>query len=709
MDEVWLASDFAIEVFAAAGVERARLFKIPLSLDVERSENSVHSSEREHVDGFCFLSVLHWGPSSGWEPLVQAYLEEFREEEYVRMVLNFLGVPEDSKDDVSEGIRKFMIEDLGISSATPRLDVCLRPVSPDLYRSAHIYMLPHHAEGSESHCMEAMASGLPVIATGCGGHKEFMSPENSWVIDFTLKKVPASVAADKPSLEDANWAEPSVVKLKAAMRSACDSPEAVRQKGRAARKTICDGFSREVAGRLAKARLESLLKRSATRTQRAEDGPPHRSANTIENTIIKDPLELLQANRSDVMAKYLYASFRERRIRSTFALHLYAEHLRLWNGFQEYDNPSKCDLRSYLENFHDLLDSIKAHGCDSDVSVLPVTPQGKLLNGGHRLAACLLHSRQVPCRMSHDPLDGQEDCSFQFFKQIGLTERWTDAMALQYARLRRNTFVVTLFPSAVGKDNEIEAVIQEFGPVVYMKQERLINNGPMNLIRLMYDREPWFGSWQDDFSGGRQKLNLCFTNPSNSLRVYLVEFDSANVANACKDRIRDLFGIGDDSVHINDTHEETLRLVEALFNQNSIHHLNNAVPAQLPRYEEALATLKLSVATRGLSIADFCVTGSAVLSAYGLREVNQIGVIHSVSDQVFGDHPLICSHDSDSRYYRTDKDDILFNPDNHFFVDGVKFVSLGLFRTLLESREENDRADLARLNSIEGTMDDTQS
>ncbi|MDP7133477.1 MAG: glycosyltransferase, partial [Planctomycetota bacterium] len=261
---------------------------------------------------------------------------EFREEEDVRMVLNFLGVPEDSKGDVSEGIRKFMSEDLGISNATPRLDVCLGPVSPDLYRSAHTYILPHHAEGSESHCMEAMASGLPVIATGCGGHTEFMSPENSWVIDFTLNEVPGSVTTDKQSQEDENWAEPSVVKLRAAMRSACDSPEAGRQKGRAARRTICDGFSREAAGELAKARLESLLKRSATRTKRS-DGPPHRSANAIENTIIKEPLELFQANRFDVMAKYLYASFRERRIRSTFALHLYAEHLRLWNGFQEYD------------------------------------------------------------------------------------------------------------------------------------------------------------------------------------------------------------------------------------------------------------------------------------------------------------------------------------------------------------------------------------
>ncbi|MDP7254935.1 MAG: glycosyltransferase [Planctomycetota bacterium] len=339
MDEVWLASDFAIEVFAAAGVERARLFKIPLSLDVERFENSVRSSERDHADGFCFLSVLHWRPASAWAPLVQAYLGEFREEEDVRMVLNFLGVPEDSKGDVSEGIRKFMSEDLGISNATPRLDVCLGPVSPDLYRSAHTYILPHHAEGSESHCMEAMASGLPVIATGCGGHTEFMSPENSWVIDFTLNEVPGSVTTDKQSQEDENWAEPSVVKLRAAMRSACDSPEAGRQKGRAARRTICDGFSREAAGELAKARLESLLKRSATRTKRS-DGPPHRSANAIENTIIKEPLELFQANRFDVMAKYLYASFRERRIRSTFALHLYAEHLRLWNGFQEYDNPS---------------------------------------------------------------------------------------------------------------------------------------------------------------------------------------------------------------------------------------------------------------------------------------------------------------------------------------------------------------------------------
>ena len=40
---------------------------------------------------------------------------------------------------------------------------------------------------------EAMALGKPVIATGYSGNLDFMTPENSYLVDYTIGAVPAGL------------------------------------------------------------------------------------------------------------------------------------------------------------------------------------------------------------------------------------------------------------------------------------------------------------------------------------------------------------------------------------------------------------------------------------------------------------------------------------------------------------------------------------
>lgn len=68
---------------------------------------------------------------------------------------------------------------------------------------------------------------------------------------------------------------------------------------------------------------------------------------------------------------------------------------------------------------------------------------------------------------------------------------------------------------------------------------------------------------------------MCFQK-QGAVRAFLIESDSADDMRQCKEDIRDLYGISNDSIHINDTHKETLLIAQILFNENSVHFLNNA-------------------------------------------------------------------------------------------------------------------------------------
>ena len=60
---------------------------------------------------------------------------------------------------------------------------------PRLYAGADAYVLPSRGEGWGRPYMEALAMGLPTIASRFSGNLEFMDDETSWLIDGELVPV----------------------------------------------------------------------------------------------------------------------------------------------------------------------------------------------------------------------------------------------------------------------------------------------------------------------------------------------------------------------------------------------------------------------------------------------------------------------------------------------------------------------------------------
>src|SRR5207253_11003241 len=81
----------------------------------------------------------------------------------------------------------------------------------------------HRSEGFGFTLAEAMWMGRPVIATGYSGNLDYMTAENSYLVNFRI--VPIGAGAD-PYPPDGVWAEPDVEHAAALMREVFDDPAA---------------------------------------------------------------------------------------------------------------------------------------------------------------------------------------------------------------------------------------------------------------------------------------------------------------------------------------------------------------------------------------------------------------------------------------------------------------------------------------------------
>ncbi len=424
-----------------------------------------------------------------------------------------------------------------------------------------------------------------------------------------------------------------------------------------------------------------------------------------ENTLISKikPDQLLVPERFDIMAKYIYARNRELKINSDWALQLYLDHIRVFNGFDEPDGTGKKGAEHFIKSFHSLLYSIRPGGFENNKSLIPIGQNNILLDGSHRIGACLLYNKEITGLFCDIPAYTYDYLFFKNYKKhvkTGLDNRWLDAMALEYCRIKQNTYIVTLFPSASGNESEINNILKENGKIVYSKKINLKRHGPLFLMLQMYSGENWLGNWKNGFLGARQKASLCFTQ-NNPMRIYLIECDQLDDVMQAKNKIRNIFKIGKHSVHINDHHEETLRLAKVFFNQNSIHFLNHARPELYKRFNAFLDYYMKRLEGQSINSDNFCIDGSSVMAVYGIRESRDLDFLCHGSDDLITGHQLIACHNDEVYHYETSKDDIIFNPENHFYFKGVKFASLSMIRSMKAKRNEaKDVQDVALINNF---------
>jgi glycosyltransferase involved in cell wall biosynthesis len=251
MDEVWVPSQFNRQGFLSSGLKRP-IQVVPLGVDTDRFHPGVTGRANPRGE-FVFLSLFEWGERKEPWILLKAFSETFTRDEPVRLLCRVNNL--DPAVQVRDEIRKLNLRSEGgrisyiFNLEFPHYEM------PTLYRSADAFVSVSRGEGWDMPLMEAMACGLPSIATDWGAHQEFAHSGNSYPLAIS-GTVPA--VAKCPYYAGFRWAEPDIDHLRALFRQVYERPDEARRIGVEAAREMQSRWTWRNAARVIAERLEAL-------------------------------------------------------------------------------------------------------------------------------------------------------------------------------------------------------------------------------------------------------------------------------------------------------------------------------------------------------------------------------------------------------------------------------------------------------------------
>jgi GT2 family glycosyltransferase len=251
MDEVWVPSEFNRQGFLESGLVRP-IYTIPLGVDPHYFHPAIRG-HRSPLGEFVFLSNFEWGERKEPWLLLQVFNDVFSATEPVRLLCKI--VNRDQRVHVGEEIRR-----LGLKETGGKISFVFNREFPyyqlgSFYRSADCYVSAGRGEGWDMPLMEAMACGLPAIATDWGAHTEFVHEG----IAYPLRvKGTVPAVAKCPYYEGFSWAEPDPDHLRYLLRNVYENQVEARRRGAAAARETAAKWTWDNTARRIVERLQML-------------------------------------------------------------------------------------------------------------------------------------------------------------------------------------------------------------------------------------------------------------------------------------------------------------------------------------------------------------------------------------------------------------------------------------------------------------------
>jgi GT2 family glycosyltransferase len=251
MTEVWTPTEFNRRAMLQSGVTRP-IHLIPLGVDTEHFHPCATRVANPRGE-FVFLANFEWSARKAPELLLRAFNQAFRREEPAVLVCKILN--RDRAIDVPNLIRAMRLDEHGgrvhfiHNREIPHYQLAA------LYRSADCFVSPSRGEGWGMPLLEAMACGLPAIATDWGGHTAVLDAEDSYPLRIR-GTVPA--AGGSPYYSGASWADPDAEYFARLLRHVYEHREEARQRGLRAAARVGETLSWKHTARAILGRLEAL-------------------------------------------------------------------------------------------------------------------------------------------------------------------------------------------------------------------------------------------------------------------------------------------------------------------------------------------------------------------------------------------------------------------------------------------------------------------
>jgi glycosyltransferase involved in cell wall biosynthesis len=257
-DEIWTPSEFCRGQFLDAGIGPERVVVVPNGIDPVRfsPDRTVAPFPLATTKRTRFLYVGGALPRKGVDVLLQAYRRAFSRVDDVVLVLKLFGTRTFYPlDGFADALRAFASD-----PDAPELEVIDTDVSDEdvvrLYRSCDALAFPYRGEGFGLPMLEALACGLPVIATAGGAADAYLDDTVAYRIPARRHAVPPGMVGT-PLAGPGWWLEPDVDALAATLRHVARHPQEARAKAVLGSERARTQWTWDAAARIASARLRT--------------------------------------------------------------------------------------------------------------------------------------------------------------------------------------------------------------------------------------------------------------------------------------------------------------------------------------------------------------------------------------------------------------------------------------------------------------------
>lgn len=273
VDEVWAGSTHIVRAVepeaAACGVPTT-----PVRVPVRRAQPTrLRRGELGLPEGFVFLTVFgYYSSFARKNPLgaIEAFTRAFAPGEGPSLVIKCIDHLAHLEEHAALLEAAAVHPDVHVHAGYADRDV----IDALVQRSDAVVSL-HRAEGFGFTPAEAMAQGRPVIATRYSGNLDYMTDENSLLIDARLVEVGEHGGPYPPT---ARWADPDLDAAASAMRRLAGDRGLAERLGARARQDLAGRYGLEAGARSMRSALEPLADRYrwARPRARAAAGRRHR-------------------------------------------------------------------------------------------------------------------------------------------------------------------------------------------------------------------------------------------------------------------------------------------------------------------------------------------------------------------------------------------------------------------------------------------------
>jgi glycosyltransferase involved in cell wall biosynthesis len=177
---------------------------------------------RSRREFFTFGTFGDFSVRKGIDVLIRAFRDEFAPDEPARLLLKS-----------TSAAPEYALLDPRITLAWGFLD---QGALLDFLRTMDAFVLPSRGEGFGLCGLEAMATGLPLIATAWSGPAEYVDPKYTYPLQYRL--VEAGGVESNHVRYHGLWAEPDYEHLRHLMRSLFEHPDEAAERGKIAAEAV---------------------------------------------------------------------------------------------------------------------------------------------------------------------------------------------------------------------------------------------------------------------------------------------------------------------------------------------------------------------------------------------------------------------------------------------------------------------------------------